>query len=69
MMISINIYHKLVLTSLAAWLLEESYIYGGNKTLNMIFFVSMHANLFSFIAHSFHPKFVRLQRVTDFYAV
>jgi hypothetical protein len=28
---------------LAAWLLEGSYIYEGNKTLNTIFFVSMHA--------------------------
>jgi hypothetical protein len=29
--ISINIYHKLVLTSLVAWLLERSYIYVENE--------------------------------------
>jgi hypothetical protein len=28
---------------LATWLLQGSYIYEGNKTLNMIFFVSMRA--------------------------
>jgi hypothetical protein len=31
------------------------------------FFVSMHA--IHFIAHYFHHKFVRMQLVTDFYAV
>jgi hypothetical protein len=35
-------YHKLVLVCLAALLLEGSYIYEENKTLNTIF-VSMHA--------------------------
>jgi hypothetical protein len=35
--IIIGIYHKLVLTSLAVWLLKRSYIYGGDKTLNTIF--------------------------------
>jgi hypothetical protein len=29
----------------------------------------MHANQFSFIAHSCHPKFLRIQLETDFYAV
>jgi hypothetical protein len=53
-MISINIYHKLVLTSLAAWLLEGSYIYGGNKTLNMIF--RFHACQFIFFYRTFFPS-------------
>jgi hypothetical protein len=53
---------------LAAWLLEVSYIYEGNKTLNMIFCFYA-CNSFSFIAHSFHHKFVRIQLVTDFYTV
>ena len=53
---------------LAAWLLEGSYIYEGNKTLNTIFCFYA-CNSFSFIAHSFHHKFVRMQLVTDFYAV
>jgi hypothetical protein len=35
--ISISIYHKLVLTGLTAWLLERSYIYGQNKALKIIF--------------------------------
>ena len=35
--ISISIYHKLVLTSLTAWLFERSYIYGWNKILNIRF--------------------------------
>jgi hypothetical protein len=30
-------YHKVVLMRLAAWLLEGSYIYEENKTLNAIF--------------------------------
>jgi hypothetical protein len=42
---------------LAAWLLEGSYIYEGNKTLNTIFFYA--CNSFPFIEHSFHHKFVR----------
>jgi hypothetical protein len=50
---------------LAAWLLKGSYIYEENKILNTIFA----CNLFSFIAHSFHYKFVLMQLVTDFYAV
>jgi hypothetical protein len=29
----------------------------------------MHANLFSFIAHSNHPKFMHMQQETIFYAV
>jgi hypothetical protein len=53
---------------LAAWLLEESYIYEGNKTLNTIFCFYT-CNSFPFIAHFFHHKFVRMQLVTDFYAV
>ena len=53
---------------LAAWLLEGSYIYEGNKTLNMIFCFYA-CNLFPFIAHYFHHKFMRIQLVTDFYAV
>jgi hypothetical protein len=53
---------------LAAWLLEGSYIYEGNKTLNTIFCFYAR-NSFPFIAHSFHHKFVRMQLVTDFYAV
>jgi hypothetical protein len=59
--ISIIIYHKLVLTSLTAWLLERLYIYGRNKALKIKFFVSMHANLFPFNSHSSHPKFVCIQ--------
>jgi hypothetical protein len=35
----------------------------------MMFFVSMHANLFPFIVHFCHPNFVRMQQVTDFYTV
>jgi hypothetical protein len=53
---------------LVAWLLEESYIYEGNKTLNTIFCFYA-CNSFPFIAHSFYHKFVRMQLVTDFYAV
>jgi hypothetical protein len=53
---------------LAVWLLEGSYIYEGNKILNIIFCFYA-CNSFSFIAHSFHHKFVRMQLVTDFYAV
>jgi hypothetical protein len=53
---------------LAAWLLKVSYIYEGNKTLN-IFFYFYACNSFPFIAHSFHHKFVRMQLVIDFYAV
>ena len=53
---------------LAAWLLEGSYIYEENKTLNAIFCFYA-CNSFPFIAHSFHHKFVRMQLVTDFYAV
>jgi hypothetical protein len=34
---SISIYHKLVLRSLDAWLLERSYIYGENKALKIDF--------------------------------
>jgi hypothetical protein len=36
------------------------------KHLNQFFFVSMHANIFPFNQHSYHPKFVRMQRETDF---
>jgi hypothetical protein len=39
------------------------------KNLNKIFFVSMHANLFPFIAHYCHPKYVRKQQKTYFYTV
>jgi hypothetical protein len=53
---------------LAACLLEGSYIYEGNKILNMIFCFYA-CNSFPFIAHSFHHKFVRMQLVIDFYAV
>jgi hypothetical protein len=53
---------------LAAWLLEGSYIYEGNKTLNTIFYFYA-CNSFPFIAHYFHHKFVCMQLVTDFYAV
>jgi hypothetical protein len=53
---------------LAAWLLELSYIYEGNKTLNTIFCFYA-CNSFPFIAHSFHYKFMPMQLVTDFYAV
>jgi hypothetical protein len=53
---------------LAAWLLERSYIYKGNKILNTIFCFYA-CNLFPFIALSFHHKFVRMQLITDFYAV
>jgi hypothetical protein len=35
--ITISIYHKLVLTILTAWLLERSYIYGRNKALKIRF--------------------------------
>jgi hypothetical protein len=66
--ISISIYHKLVLMCLAVWLLEGSYIYEENKTLNTIFCFYVY-NSFPFIAHSFHRKFMRVQLVTDFYAV
>jgi hypothetical protein len=48
----------------AAWLLEGSYIYEGNKTLNVIFFYA--CNSFPFIAYFFHHKFVCIQLVTDF---
>jgi hypothetical protein len=53
---------------LAAWLLERSCIYEGNKTLNTIFCFYA-CNSFSFIAHPFYHKFVRMQLVTDFYVV
>jgi hypothetical protein len=66
--IIIGIYHKLVLTSLAVWLLERSYIYGGDKTLNTIF--CFHdAKPFTFIVYFCHPNFVRMQQITDFYVV
>jgi hypothetical protein len=52
---------------LATWLLEGSYIYEENKTINTIFCFYA-CNSFPFIAHSFHHKFVR-KLVTDFYAV
>jgi hypothetical protein len=42
---------------LAAWLLDGSYIYEGNKTLNAIFCFYV-CNSFPFIAYSFHHKFV-----------
>jgi hypothetical protein len=35
------------------------------RYLNQIF-VSMHANLFPFNTHSYHPKFVRIQEETYF---
>jgi hypothetical protein len=50
---------------LAAWILEGSYIYEGNKTLNTIFCFYL-CNSFPFIAHYFHHKFVCMQLVTDF---
>jgi hypothetical protein len=53
---------------LVAWLLEGSYIYEENKTLNMIFCFYV-CNSFSFIAYYFYHKFVYIQLVTDFYAV
>jgi hypothetical protein len=53
---------------LTACLLEGSYIYEENKTLNTIFCFYAY-NSFPFIAHSFNHKFVRMQRVIDFYAV
>ena len=53
---------------LAALLLEGSYIYEGNKTLNTIFCFYA-CNLFPFIVHSFHNKLVFMQLVTEFYAV
>jgi hypothetical protein len=51
---------------LAAWMLDGSYIYEENKTLNIIFCFYA-CNSFPFIAH--YHKFVRMQLVTDFYAV
>jgi hypothetical protein len=51
---------------LVAWLLKRYYIYEGNKTLNTIFYA---CNSFPFIAYYFHHKFVRMQLVTDYYAV
>jgi hypothetical protein len=53
---------------LVAWLLEGSYIYEANKTLNVIFCFYA-CNSFSFIAYSFHRKFVCMQPVADIYAV
>jgi hypothetical protein len=35
-----------------------SYIYGGNKSLNIVFFIFIHANLFPFIIHLCHSNFV-----------
>jgi hypothetical protein len=67
-MISINIYHKLVLMCLSAWLLEGSYIYEGNKILNMIF-LFLYMQFISFYCTFFHHKFMRMQLVTNFYAV
>jgi hypothetical protein len=46
--------------SLTTWLLEGSYIYGGNKTLNTIFCFYA-CQFISFTAHSFYHKFVRTQ--------
>jgi hypothetical protein len=60
--INISIYHKVILTSLATWLLEWSYIYRGNKAFKQDFFVPMHANQLPFIAYSWHPKFVCMQQ-------
>jgi hypothetical protein len=53
----ISIYHKLDLMCLAVWLLEGSYIYERNKTLNTIFCFYA-CNSFLFIVHYFHHKFV-----------
>jgi hypothetical protein len=53
---------------LATWLLERSYIYEGNKTLNAIFCFYA-CNSFPFIAYFFYHKFVCMQLVADFYAV
>jgi hypothetical protein len=61
-------YLKLILMCLVACLLERSYIYEENKTLNTIFCFYA-CNSFPFVAHSFDHKFVRMQLVTDFYAV
>jgi hypothetical protein len=47
----------------------QIYFYERNKAFKLDFFVSMHVNLFSFNAHSCHPKFVRMQYETVFYAV
>jgi hypothetical protein len=40
---------------------------GDIKHLNHIFFVFMHVNLFPLNAHFCHPKFVHMQRETNFY--
>jgi hypothetical protein len=48
---------------IAAWLLEGSYVYEENKTLNTIFCFYA-CNSFAFIAYSFHHKFVCMQLVT-----
>jgi hypothetical protein len=49
-------------------MLKESYIYGENKALNTIF--CFHTSQFIFfVTHSFQPKFMRMERVTDFYTV
>jgi hypothetical protein len=47
-----SIYHKLVLTSLAAWLVERSYIYGENKALNTFFCFHAYQSI------SFHRMFL-----------
>jgi hypothetical protein len=61
--ICISIYHKLVLTSIVAWLLERSYIYVGNKAFKIRFFVFCFypCQSISFHRTSCHPKFVHMQ--------
>jgi hypothetical protein len=44
--ISISIYYKLILTSLAIWVLEISYIYGRNKALKIRFFFHTYQSIF-----------------------
>jgi hypothetical protein len=44
--ISLGIYHKLVLTSLDVWLLKRFYIYGEIKHLNQIFLFPCMSNHF-----------------------
>jgi hypothetical protein len=64
--IRICICHKLVTTSIAALLLERSYIYVENKAFKSDFFISMHVNPFPLNAHSCDPKFMHMQQEIDF---
>jgi hypothetical protein len=56
------------MTSLATWLLERSYIYRGNKALNMIFFIFIHVNHF-LSSYIFVILILCMHHVTDFYVV